>query len=1850
MLSPQLESPPMLGTRQIRKKQTAKNVKFPRTGDARILLAFAAAVLAFVPLCASAQSPGTNAVRKHPLGLKPTTDAERAWIDREMRDTKRVLPNKLAIERLNRDRQAKGLPSISIPVVPVGQEVLSASDAGQSGRSAPWALADLSASSASSTAATTGLPSAVDNSTLGCFPPVGNQDELGSCASFAVGYYVGTHMLALARNIDARSTFDYSTKLSPKWLYSLCNGGVDLGSTRVKNMAVLLKLGAPSWQMFPYEGKKNVAANYLEWNVDPSVWRAAVANRFSEAGRVQNIDTAAGLNALKGLLANGYLLNYGTLIEGWQYTTFSDDPGTAADNALVGRQVCWKAENVPGSHAMTIVGYNDEVWVDINRNGVVDSGEKGALKIVNSWGTGWGDRGFMWIAYDALRAASGVSGADTSFNRVAAFIESEAYWLTARSQYTPALLAEFTLSHAQRNQLFLRVGSSSPALFSPDTYFPATTTVGPFSMDIFRGLGGPLAFNGGNAEADGTFVFDLTDVLKQGVARYYLVANDSTSGSPCTVRSLRLTTPGGQTLAAAAAGLPAVADASTASVWVDFNYQATTAPVVTSAAAAAASVGQQFSFQVAASNSPSSFAATGLPPGLAINASNGLISGMPSQAGTFAVAVSASNASGTGSATLTITVSASLAPLPQITSNASASGTVGQPFSYFIAATGSPSLYAAAPLPPGTTINPVTGLISGTPTQAGVFEMTVSAANAAGTGNKKVTVSIAAAAVSAPVITSADTASGTSGSNFSYRIQASNSPTSYGAQGLPSTLSLDPSTGVISGLLPAPRAYYITLSASNSGGIGYRQLVLTVAGNALFGPSNDALANAVVLNGASADANGTNMSATAEQGEPSHAGQTSHSVWWSWTAPFNGTVVIKTEGSNFDTVLAVYTGVSVAALSKVAEDDDGGALTSSLVQFNATAGTTYRIAVDGYGDAAGDISLSVRQTASAAPANDNFASRISLAGSVISINGSNANATSESGEPAHVGYTAAKSVWWTWTAPANGRVTLDTKGSSFDTLLAVYTGTAVSALLPLASDDQSGGGNASLVKFTAVQGTTYQIAVDGWLGDQGGIAMNLLFEQTVGPENDDFASARTLTGNSGGESASSRSATAESGEPPHFTGCPAARSLWWKWTAPSNGYVRWRTVGSSFDTVMGIYVGGSVSSLTRIASDDDSGGNRTSAAEFATMAGVTYYVAVDGYRGASGDVRIDFSYTAAPANDNFNAASSLAGFSATASGANANATAQTGEPSHAGSAAAHSLWWAWTPSRSASVLITTAGSNFDTVLGVYTGSALSSLRAVASNDDAGFSTTSAVAFFANAGTTYYLAVDGYGGRTGQIQLAVEQAEQGILYETDFESFPSGIDGMDGFDGWSVSDPETGSCGIFKPGGVSQAAWLGFNQTSADFSYIQRPVNYRPGPGDDGTVLFRADVTVYDSTADSNFRRDSFDFELVNIAGYILCSISFDNASGEILAYEGGTGWRSTGVYFANGDTRKLEFRCNLKTNRWSASWGERVLFTDKPLNNSGADLSVGGVDVTWYPAIVGAPGDNFVVLDNYRLSTRGPAPVITSAGEASGKVGDSFSYQIVASNAPGSFSAQGLPAGLFLDSASGLISGTPQQAGVFAVLLGATNDSGTGTKSLLLSVAAPPAPPVITSPLSASGKQGQFFSYQISASNAPLSFAASGVPAGLAFDSSTGLISGTPSGSGAFSVTISATNAGGTSAATLLVDIASAGPQLSITSVRILPAARSVKAGKVVKFMVSVANDSTQGGVVSINLIVDGPGLLANSSPLTIFVPGKKIGSPRPKFARAKFFVIAPFDSGDVTKITASVGSSLSNEALVLVK
>ncbi len=586
--------------------------------------------------------------------------------------------------------------------------------------------------------------------------------------------------------------------------------------------------------------------------------------------------------------------------------------------------------------------------------------------------------------------------------------------------------------------------------------------------------------------------------------------------------------------------------------------------------------------------------------------------------------------------------------------------------------------------------------------------------------------------------------------------------------------------------------------------------------------ASDTFATCVALNGRAGSQSDNNSAATKETGEPDHAGNPGgHSLWYCWTAPTNRPVTFDTIGSSFDTVLAVYTGDLLTNLTLVASNDDIAGATNrmSRVTFTASMGTTYRVAVDGFGGASGIIELNWTQagalpdlivwapaaapviattTVSAnncqvlegcvavgtrrllrftmetrnlgpgdlvlgnpannplfqfatchghyhfesfaqytlldtnynpvmldtnvvvgrkvgfciedtsrwsptapasqkydcsnngmqagwadvysqnldcqfvdvtgvpagnyylqmtvnpdallteadlanntvlvpvniaptncltAPANDSFASAVVVTHSPFTTTEFNHCATKQSGEPNHAGNAGGHSIWFTWTPDANHTAVISTKRSSFDTTLGVYTGNAVNALSLIASnEDIAPGVNQSLVSFAAVAGTPYRIAVDGFGSAVGTVILNV-----NPPPNDDFASNILVTATSGMIAGSTIGASKEANEMAHAADV-GGRSVWYRWVAPTNGFVDFNTLGSSFDTTLAIYTNATlgVGNVPVAANDDDAGGGglQTSRSWFYARAGTTYRIAVDGFGGDFGDLRLNWNMDA----------------------------------------------------------------------------------------------------------------------------------------------------------------------------------------------------------------------------------------------------------------------------------------------------------------------------------------------------------------------------------------------------------------------------------------------------------------------------------------------------------------------------------------------------------------------------------------------------------------------------------------------
>ncbi len=222
-------------------------------------------------------------------------------------------------------------------------------------------------------------------------------------------------------------------------------------------------------------------------------------------------------------------------------------------------------------------------------------------------------------------------------------------------------------------------------------------------------------------------------------------------------------------------------------------------------------------------------------------------------------------------------------------------------------------------------------------------------------------------------------------------------------------------------------------------------------------------------------------------------------------------------------------------------------------------------------------------------------------------------------EPNHGGNRGGASAWYRWTAPATGRVRFSTMGSTFDTLLAAYESSPTDLFggTLRAQNDDAGGTLQSLVEFDATADRVYYIAVDGFRSSSSPYpawgTVKLQWAQNR-PPNDDFAAAAPVATQVTGSSAR---ATSEFGEP-----SPTGPTVWFKWSAPSSQTATFKTAGSSFDTVLDVYRGTSLSNLMLVATNDDSPSGLWSQVTFSPTAGTTYYLRLRGFAGAAGPYTI----------------------------------------------------------------------------------------------------------------------------------------------------------------------------------------------------------------------------------------------------------------------------------------------------------------------------------------------------------------------------------------------------------------------------------------------------------------------------------------------------------------------------------------------------------------------------------------------------------------------------------------------------
>lgn len=349
----------------------------------------------------------------------------------------------------------------------------------------------------------TALPDSVDNSKSPFFPAIGHQGDLGSCVSWGQTYYQFTYEMNKSMGVitTPENTF------SPKWTFNFANGGDETGSWDDDTYNLLKELGCVTLKTLPVDD------DFLTWTPVEDVWKTALKYRlksfqiFENIGRTNSQITSvddSDLELYKTAIANGEVLAVNSYIFSHQTSKLKTNPAVPENDKYAGEEVITHKTGFLGAHRMAIVGYNDNIWTDLNNNDKVENGEMGAFKIANSWGTEYGNDGFMWVAYDSLNEISCVSGAPKNDLRYRLFDD------VTRIDVLPynsdsSIYLKYTLNSCDRSQTKMYVTAEK----SDDTIY--TYEAGPKRKHTM--YNSTYSYDGTTEAHDGTMVYALSNVV-----------------------------------------------------------------------------------------------------------------------------------------------------------------------------------------------------------------------------------------------------------------------------------------------------------------------------------------------------------------------------------------------------------------------------------------------------------------------------------------------------------------------------------------------------------------------------------------------------------------------------------------------------------------------------------------------------------------------------------------------------------------------------------------------------------------------------------------------------------------------------------------------------------------------------------------------------------------------------------------------------------------------------------------------------------------------------------------------------------------------------------------------------------------------------------------------------------------------------------------------------------------------------------------------------------------------------------------------------------------------------------------
>ena len=416
-------------------------------------------------------------------------------------------------------------------------------------------------------------------------------------------------------------------------------------------------------------------------------------------------------------------------------------------------------------------------------------------------------------------------------------------------------------------------------------------------------------------------------------------------------------------------------------------------------------------------------------------------------------------------------------------------------------------------------------------------------------------------------------------------------------------------------------------------------------------------------------------------------------------------------------------------------------LTLSNVQVSDAG--DYSVVVFTDAGAASSDDAVVRVTNATLQFTDAFGAMVNLAGSSGSGTGNNSGATLESGEPQHANKDAGQSVWISWKPSVNGIATISLAGSSFDTLLAVYTGSSLSVLTPVASDDDSAGYFSSAVQFSVTAGTQYRIAVAG-LGTASG---DFNFQWSLAPTT---AQVPVITT-----------------QPASQTVALGGAATFSVVTVPANATVQWffngQALAGATNKVLGIAnvdrsrVG---SYSARVTNGGESATSVIAALQINNREGVVEPVLsadkLADVLSLNRPIRLGSSPEPMTASGPKAMSTGVTrGYTGTQIFSTAGALSDPGEPLHCGIQGGASHWFALIAEADGELQVNTDGSSFDTIVAIYlpTGPGYENLQPIGCDNNSGLDgLDSRVNVAVQRLRTYFIVVDGVNGASGQVEL------------------------------------------------------------------------------------------------------------------------------------------------------------------------------------------------------------------------------------------------------------------------------------------------------------------------------------------------------------------------------------------------------------------------------------------------------------------------------------------------------------------